>query len=54
LQGVTHDVIILHDIKLMRDFTKGLENGRLSVRERKREIVSVREWERKLILKVTY
>jgi hypothetical protein len=38
LQGVTHDVIILHDIKLMRDFAEGLENKRISVKSvKKRE-----------------
>lgn len=32
LQGVTHDVIILHNIKLMRDFAGGPESERISVK----------------------
>jgi hypothetical protein len=35
LHGVTHDVIIRHDIKLMRVLHRGLKNGRISVKERK-------------------
>jgi len=38
----------------MRDFAKGLGNGRISVRECKSEIISVRECKCKRIIKVTY
>jgi hypothetical protein len=37
----------------MRDFAKGLENRRISVKERKSEIISIREWISKRILEVT-